>query len=208
MKNIKVGIANGKFLNYQVEDSLTLNSLVDMYLEDTSASTEGMELRLDGTVIVDRSALVSGSMLIFSQIVKSNNDTEPLPFNTTDAPLVTPVVEVVVEKKKDLFTKDYCENTPVDEVIDALLAWAIEQKDKNKYLQSIAPFILGGLAPIIVNGKAYRVEIAVVDGLPTVITTLKLPTFFNPISFVSIVGETEKEFIKRYNVAALASRAE
>ncbi len=192
-RTIKIGIANGKFLTYPIEEGTSIQSVIDMYVDDTESDIGRYELRMDGTQIVNKSLDADGTMLIFSEIIKSNSDE-----GTTEEPAV---------KKKDIFTKDFCKNELPSAIIDALLEWAFEQKSKNKFLQAIRPFLMGAPAPIMINNKDYAVGITEVEGGGFIIKTIEeTPTFLPPVSFPSLDGENKKDFLNRYNSIALESR--
>ncbi len=192
---IKIGTPSGTFKSYDLLEDSTIQDLVTMYTDDTGVTIDGMELRVDGDLITNRNVPIYGTMVILSKQTKSSNDFDGELTGTGT------VVEEAPIKKKDLFTKEYCENTAPEDIAKALIDWAFEQKGKNKYLQAAKHVVLGNPAPITMGSVTY--DTVLTNGeIGVHITTVELvQPPFPAIIFKALENETSAELITRWNKA-------
>ena len=72
-KTVKIGITNGTIKTYELSDAATINDAINMYTNETGNSIEGYELRMDGSLVNDKSQSATG-LLLFSKMLKGNTE--------------------------------------------------------------------------------------------------------------------------------------
>ena len=208
-KQIKIGLA-GNMITFPVSENTTIRDLVQMYSEETEISMETIntyELRYDGESVHDLDMIPEdGKLISFSKNLEGNNEQaetteDPFGSSPTAAAPDTPA------KKKDLFTKEFCENASLEVVQSELIKWALDQKIKNKYLQPLKKFLLGEIATFPIGDKSYELEVIQRGNKFAIVTKEGVDVFGG--KKLDVVegqeGESAEDLIREYNSRAFAN---